>query len=518
MATRNSDSLFQLIKSLSKAEKRYFKLYVAGVKSAENAKFIQLFDVLDKLTEYDEIRIRNKVADIKSNQLSNIKAHLYKQILQSLRDYNPNEDIDIRIREHIDYATLLYNRSLYEQSQKMLEKAKKMAETYEKTPLMANILRFEKRLIMRVIHENAEERVASLITESDVVLERLHKANNFTNLSLKLYVFYTKIGYIRNHKDFELVNSFLYSTMPAFKLEDLTVDERISLHSSLTGFYFFTHDFERAYEYAKQWVALFNENPTYKLAKIEMYIRALNNLMMAQSKLGMYDEYTQALESFRTISDNKELKLTLNMQTILFKHTATHSLNMYFLEGCFTEGCQIIPGITAELVKFENKLNTHYLIILYYKFASMYFGNDDYKTSAKWLTRIINMKDVDLRADILGFARIMVLICHYEMGNTDMGEYYIRSTYRFLKKKEDMHQFQEIILRFLRKLASLTPTEYTHAFTDLKKQLQPLSRNRYERRAFLYFDIISWLESKIEQRPVQEIIREKSLQKRNSYR
>ncbi len=40
-----------------------------------------------------------------------------------------------------------------------------------------------------------------------------------------------------------------------------------------------------------------------------------------------------------------------------------------------------------------------------------------------------------------------------------------------------------------------------------------LEKNKFEKRAFLYFDIISWLESKIEKRTVQDIIKTKALKK-----
>jgi hypothetical protein len=36
-----------------------------------------------------------------------------------------------------------------------------------------------------------------------------------------------------------------------------------------------------------------------------------------------------------------------------------------------------------------------------------------------------------------------------------------------------------------------------------------LEKNTYEKRAFLYLDIISWLESKIENRRISDIMREK---------
>ena len=81
----STEPLFELIKSLTKSEKRNFKLYAKRISLNEEAKFVRLFDIIDQLDEYNEDRIIQKGNGIKSSQLSNLKAHLYKQILTSLR-------------------------------------------------------------------------------------------------------------------------------------------------------------------------------------------------------------------------------------------------------------------------------------------------------------------------------------------------------------------------------------------------------------------------------------------------
>jgi hypothetical protein len=85
MPNRSTDALFQLVKSLEKSEKRNFKLYAQRNSSSEELKIVQLFDALDKMDTYDENLLLSKYKSLKKQQLSNIKAHLYKQILSSLR-------------------------------------------------------------------------------------------------------------------------------------------------------------------------------------------------------------------------------------------------------------------------------------------------------------------------------------------------------------------------------------------------------------------------------------------------
>ena len=124
--TKNfKDHLFTLIKSLSKSEKRQFKLCMLvdwGVN--EDSKFLLfLFNVIDKMTSYNELDILQKKF-VTKQQLSNLKAHLYKQILISLRLNPSHQSIRIQIREQLDFATILYSKDLYKQSLKILDKAK----------------------------------------------------------------------------------------------------------------------------------------------------------------------------------------------------------------------------------------------------------------------------------------------------------------------------------------------------------------------------------------------------------
>ena len=145
MPNRPSDTLFQLIKSLQKGEKRNFKLYIKRNSSNEDLKIIKLFDALDKMEEYDEALLLKRNREIKKEQLANRKAHLYKQILASLRLLETTQNIDIQLREQMDHARILYDKGLYLQSLKVLDKAKEHAKQHHQYSFLAQILFFEKK-------------------------------------------------------------------------------------------------------------------------------------------------------------------------------------------------------------------------------------------------------------------------------------------------------------------------------------------------------------------------------------
>ena len=77
MTNDQKENLFVLIKSLSKSEKRQFKLFVGRMDSNSDSKFLILFNLLDKMVVYDEKLIFKKDF-VSKQQLSNLKAHLYK--------------------------------------------------------------------------------------------------------------------------------------------------------------------------------------------------------------------------------------------------------------------------------------------------------------------------------------------------------------------------------------------------------------------------------------------------------
>ena len=170
----------------------------------------------------------------------------------------------------------------------------------------------------------------------------------------------------------------------------------------------------------------------------------------------------------------------------------------------------LVPHIMDKLNEYYLYLDRHRILVFYYKIASLYFGSGDYETAIDYLNKIINWK-VDLRTDLQCYARLLHLIAHYELGNYELLEYLFKSVYRFMAKMGNLSVVEEEIFKFLRRSFRVTPRQLKEEFERLLSKLKALENNRLETRAFAYLDIISWLESKINRVPVQDIIRQKFL-------
>ncbi|NNK81125.1 MAG: hypothetical protein HKO93_06480, partial [Flavobacteriales bacterium] len=68
MANSASLQLFDLVHSMTRSEKRYFKIYIRTHSSKHSDEYIQLFDMIDEQEEYDENALISTVKDQGSDQ------------------------------------------------------------------------------------------------------------------------------------------------------------------------------------------------------------------------------------------------------------------------------------------------------------------------------------------------------------------------------------------------------------------------------------------------------------------
>jgi tetratricopeptide (TPR) repeat protein len=509
MSNETTDPVFQLVKSLTKSEKRHFRLFAKRQGSTEGLKFLQLFDAMDSETVYDEERVLEQAPAVKKVQLANMKANLYKQLLSSLRQYHANQNIDIQLHEQLDYARVLYNRGFYQQSLKMLEKVKVAAQQAEMPHIALMAIDFEKLIESQYITRSLEGKAEALSSEAINTAMHVTQIHKLSNAALRLYGLYIKVGHARNREEHDKTTAFFREILPDADLRDAGFFERLYYYQAQVWYHYILQDFKWCYRYAQKWVDLFEDYPEMKYRQDTLYIKGLHNLLLALYNMLYYSKFKVVLQKLEDFATDEARRPSPNSEVLLFLFIYTNKINAYFLQGKFDEGLEIIPELLENMNRYRQHLDPHRMLMFYYKIASLYFGSGDYQNAIEYLKKIIHFKDISLREDLQCFARILNLIAHYEAGEDEVLEYQIRSVYRFLGKMNDQQQMQVEIFRFLRSLGDIAPHQLKDAFIALKDKLLAISQDPYEKRPFLYLDIISWLESKIENIPVQEVVRRK---------
>ncbi len=509
MPKQKTDDLIQLIKSLTRAEKRHFRLFVGRNQASDELLFLQLFDFLDKHKEYDEELILKKLPAIKKSQLSNLKAHLYKQLLISLRLLNKTHVEDIQIREMIDYAKVLYDKGLYRPSLDMLDKAKARAQKGKYHALALEIIEFEKHIESQYITRSIEGRADELTMEAQRLIKIMADTNQLSNLALQMYGLYLKVSHVRNEKDSFYIREFFKSRLPNVDFQELDFFGKIHYCQAFIWYYQILQDFPMSYRYARKWVDLFQDEPELRSLNVPLYLKGLHNLLNTSFNLLHYEQYGKTLAELDQFAKEYPITENKNIEGLYFLFRFNHIIKKHFLEGTFNEGIKIIPNLVHLINEDEYNWDDHRIMLFYYRIACLYFGSGDNENAIEYLNLIINQKNPDYRSDIQSYSRILNLIAHFELGNAQLVEYQVKSVYRFLAKMEELQAVHQEIFRFIRRTPHMRASELKIEFINLKEKLLKLQSHPYEKRAFLYLDIISWLESKIENRPLEDIVHEK---------
>ncbi len=514
MSNRSTDILFQLIKSLEKAEKRHFKLYIKRSSAREDLKVIQLFDAIDKGKDYDEKLILKKLPGIEKPQYANLKVHLYKALLASLRLLKSSESIDLQLHEQLDYAKILYNKGLYLQSLKILDKVKDLAKSYHQESFLIQAISLQKKIETLHITRSGGSTADQLTFEANDVNEQRNEITALSNLALQLYQWYVKHGHARNVKDEKGVKEFFKQNLHVKTINLKGFYQRLYLYQSYCWYAFIRQDFLMYYRYSRKWADLFKNEPMMISVETGHYIKGMHNLLTANFNLRNFRQFDKWLARFERFTFSQPATRHDNFRMQAFVYLTSAKINQHLMKGSFGDGLKLVPSITAGLEEFDLYIDRHRVLVIQYKTALLYFGNGNYEKSIDHLQLIIN-GPVDMRIDLQCYARLLHLMAHFEMGNDAIIESLIKSVFRFMSRMENLTMVEEEMFKFLRNNVYESAAKLNPELKKLLTKIKQFEKDRYETRVFSYFDIISWVESKVYEKPMSLIVHEKYLQSRH---
>ena len=83
-----------------------------------------------------------------------------------------------------------------------------------------------------------------------------------------------------------------------------------------------------------------------------------------------------------------------------------------------------------------------------------------------------------------------------------------------MAKKQNVTVLEEEMFKFLRHSFQLPRSKFKSELETFLQKIKKFEKSRFETRAFAYLDIISWVESKVYQKPMATIIHDKYIQSR----
>ncbi len=500
--------LIRLIQSLTPAEKRNFKLYSSRNHAYTNLKFIDLFDLLEKMETYDESTLLIRL-ELTKSQLSNLKRHLYTQILKSLRIITVSKKPNIQVRSLIDYAYILYERGLYNEALKVLRQGKKLAEEYHLYNMHLVIIEFEKKIESRHITRSGKDKAIKLVTESSKIQNHLDLAVRLSNLRLQLHGYYLERGHCQNQEERDQLEDVIEKALQNIDLYTLGPLEKVYLQQSYVWYFYILLDFKNSLQHAEKWLHVLEQNPELIEKDIDIFFRAYHYILSSCYHLADRQKlkvYLEKIERYRNTNYNRFNQLT-KIISFLYVHSAR--LNHIILSGQFIDSKIIIDKSLKRIKRYKNNLDEHRILVFYFKIAWIHFGAKHYAKAIFYLNKIVNNELPKLREDLQIYARLLFLMCHYELKNLDIFDYSIRSFQTYFGKRKNLYPLQEILQDCFLNIAVSQKSEHKKIMIKTRDQIIELKKNPFHKVSLTYLDALSWLESKVTSKSLAQVIQEK---------
>lgn len=504
----NTD-LFDLIKSMTKMEKRHFKVNAKKHSGSDKNKYIKLFDAIDNMTTYDEETLKNKFKNESFvKQLYVYKNYLRRIILRSLASYHAQDSIYAQIQELLRQVEVLYNKGLINQCTNLLTKTEKLCRAYQKHPQLLQVLDWKQKIFLR--HYQLSHLIATIEDERaqlqaiDVLLQYKTKAH-------RIYEKVVQAGYVLPDEDKrfleEMINDPVMNQEPAPD----QVDTLYYKYSCLSLYAMIHEDLASHYHYNYLIVQTLENNPQHIEENPNFYVSALNNLCNAQMGMAKWEELETTINKLRTIPETYRTNQQERVRKEAVPLSYDIELNYLLYSGKIDRLPQVIENVAYYVSQYPNNIKKHNYLDICFNMANALFILAQYERALDWLNQILIEHQLNIREDIYSMSKVLNLMIHYELGNELLLPSIIKSTYRFLKKREKLHNVEEAFLSFLKKQEKTnTKGEFRNLLNDLRQELLGSADDSPEANNYRYFNFIDWIDSKLADKPMADIMREKT--------
>lgn len=511
----NTDHVFQLIRSMTKNEKRYFRLEVSKYGGSDKNDYLKLYDCIDGREDYDEADVKASLRDEKLvKRFSAIKNYLYNILLQTLTNYHAERNSTALLCNLLQQIDILFGRGLYKQSYKLLQKAQKIAAEYQRTPFKLILVDWEQRFAdLEEKFNKLENRLQELIEEENGYIKELHDKIDLEQIHLQTIHQMYQRGTPRNEEEREPYRKFLQHPILQKDHSQSGWYNQNAYYSATAMCYYMLGETERSKELNTKRIEMLESNPQILMEENVDYSVAMYNYIQILSNTGKYDEAIAALEKVRQFTESPQLITDERSKEFFFLILYYHSTRLYLLLGEFAK----ISALDAELKKKYKELNekpnkNRLFFMIPLNMTVGHFILGEHVAALYWARVILNDKHNTIRHDILGFVRILHLLIQYELKNYAILEHSIESTQRYLQEHDKFMDFEYTVLRLVRKLLTLPDfgTKDTSFFKKTKEELDELAtKDNYTQQLMQTYHLTSWLESKLSRRPFLDLVLEK---------
>lgn len=446
--------LFDLVHSLTKSEKRFFKLQSSLQAGEKN--YVRLFDLLEKIDHYDEEFVKETFkGELFLKHLPSEKNHLFKLILKALRSYHGESSVKSILKQALKNVDILYKKGLFEECKKELKRAKKLATSYEFFYYLFEIISWQK-ILLEEDYENGEfsQSIEEIAEEEENVLMLLQNLAQYQVLYGKVNAIFRTGGFTPSKLHEDMLRELMNSPF----LEDATLAKSIRSNCirvySLGFCAIAENNIEKGAEYFKEVIQIFEENEWLREDKAKRYLRSLGQLLTCKVLL---NDRSGATEIYKKLESLEEQENFHNPDLIAFRFRVLKQIQVE-MALMFDQKIQA-DELFASIKETKNVLSKEFEMMMHYRLALYEFSCGFHQKALKHVNEIINNSDKELRQDIYGHVRVLNILIHLCIGNTDLVEYALKSTIRFYTQRERNHDADIHFLKSLRQYNKMSNSE-----------------------------------------------------------
>lgn len=504
--------LFDLVKSLSKSEKRFLKLNAsANQVSPDMVSYFNLIDAAHEFTEeYIIPKVKGKTGKLVIN--AQLSSNLYNFVLSSLRSFHSESSASFIIKDEIINILNLFDKAQYKQCRKILNKQKQEAYRFEKFHFILELISLEKLLMTIETQFNIKNNtIENVIKEEQEVIEKAKNLGEYSLLFSKINMMTRMSMKAKTKSEIQEVDSYLSS--PLLKTSGQLKSKKALIiyhHCRLILFSRKQQNDNREKE-CLALIKVMNSTPELIEEMPKRYLTAINNLISIAYESKHFKTCQSYIKELRSKTDLKAFNTT-DLQLKIFTSTYNAELITYTDSGLFKQAGQVVSEIEKRLQEFKGKINKEEVLIFYYNIAIMHTYAGNYETAYKYISAILSEGDKQLRKDLQTFARIINIGLLYELNNFKHLGYILASLRAYYKKQTSLFKTEELILNYFEKLSSLKISgkeNEREIFINFKKDLDVVMKDPHEKNVNQYFDVETYIESKIKGVSMAELMQKK---------
>lgn len=508
------DSLFELIKSLTKSEKRYFKLFASM--QGQDKKYVLLFDAVDAQQSYNEAELKKQFRGEKFvRQFSVAKNYLHSLIMKSLRLYHSGSTTRYTLHEMLLDIEILSDKRLKSQAGKLAAKAVAIADHYDRFPSQLEALVRKHGLEVR--ESMTAEGLERFAREQHEVLAKLSNLVDYGILFYQVARLASRGNEVRTQEQMEELDRLMEHPLLLSEDQALSPRSRMRYHWIHAANHYTRGEMKESLLHNKWNIALLENNPDLLPDHISLYIAAVSNALLTYEAMGDRDGFDAMIDRFRTRARESVLKLKRRSreEAAIFASLYTHLLAMSAGNGEVRKGIELLPEVDRGIKAFDVYLDELARMALHLHCSALCCANGEYRRALHYCNIVLLSPEPIEGNTPYCAAHLLNLVIHYELGNFTLLKSLLSSTKRLLRARNYLHHFEQGVIDLLDRLLRLkTESGRMNAFVALRDRLCELQRDPMERRPLQFFSYIDWLESHIQGRSFVEVVENKLVDRR----